>query len=235
MALHGTPMAWAENSIIIENASATPSDLDIHHSATYTNVLDISTTFDAIIRLDTQAKVLRLDARTLTLGPGNSITIEGTFVVNEAGSYVVQWEALGPPPGEPLAARQRVAVEIIVEPLAPEQGPDEPPREEAPPAEPPREEAPPAEPPQGVPGPPPERPNGQEGRAPRPPRALPPPAPPPPPPEIGFPEEEDSERPAFNGYILIIGIALGMGGSFTLLLLRRRAQNSKYEPLFTDE
>ncbi len=86
-------------------------------------MIDVLITFDALIRLYTQNDVLILDARTITLGPGNSIKIEGIFTVTEPGSYVVRWEALTPPPGEALAAGRQVVV-VIIEELP------EPPRDE---------------------------------------------------------------------------------------------------------
>lgn len=121
-------MTMGVDSILIDDASARVSDRGIDHSATFTNTLDALITFDALIRLDSQNEVLRLDARTITLGPGNSLTIEGIFSVTEPGSYVVRWEALSPPPGEPLAAGRQVTVVIIEEvPDPPPEEPEEPP------------------------------------------------------------------------------------------------------------
>ena len=56
-------------------------------------------------------RVIALKSERLTLQPGESITVSGMFSIPGSGEYVVQWEALTPPPGAPLASRTRVEVE----------------------------------------------------------------------------------------------------------------------------
>ena len=311
VALNGPLLAWGEDSIFIENTSAIASDDGIEHSATFTSLLDTPITFDALIRLDSQDEVLELDVRTITLGPGDSITIEGIFDVTRPGSYVIRWESLSPPPGEALAAGQQVTIEIIEEerkppPVDPEepvdpieegpaednpredealadpglQEPADPAVEEPPPADPAVEEPPPADPAVEVPDrvidepvadpspldpevflPPidpmvPPAPDAQveEERArdedapvgenapvipPQVGEELPvisppaPPAPAPPPQLLGNPEEE-AVNSSFNT-ILIIAIGVVVWASIMGIILRRRSQNWKHEPLFTDE
>ena len=310
MAINGIPLAVGEDSVIIDPASATVSNAGIEHSATFTNLLDALITFDALIRLDTQDAVLMLEARTITLGPGNSITIEGIFVVTQPGSYVVRWEALSPPPGEALAAVRQVAIEIMEEvpepppeepeelpdlgeeaplpeePVDPKEPPepvgDEPdldnPRKEEPPADPlidepadplvdepppadPMVEAPdlvvgePAADPKGDVLPPdpvlPPAPNGQIEEPARdedapvgaavivPPveeelPVLSPPAPPAPapPPQLGGNPDPQATNSEFNLVIVAIGVVIW--ASIMGIILRRRSQNWKYEPLFND-
>ncbi len=284
-------MAWGEESILIDNASAIASETGVEHSAIFTNLRDALITFDALIRLDTENEVLMLDFRTITLEQGSSITIEGIFSITQPGSYVVQWEALSPPPGEPIAARRQVTVEIIEggpeeldEPVVLEEEeplPEEPvdpkepldPINQAPAQDDPREEEPPADPivdpiekapdlvieePAADPFPPdpvippadPVIPPAADARNEAPagdaPVIVPPvggelpdlsppvPPPPPPPPQLaGIPVEQATISP-FNALMIVaigVVVAVSVGG----IILRRKVQNWKYEPLFTDE
>ncbi len=311
LAFNVIPHAMGEDSVIIDSASAIVSNVGIEHSATFTNLLDALITFDALIRLDTQDEVLMLDARTITLGPRNSITIEGIFAVTQPGSYLVRWEALSPPPGEALAAVRQVTIEIVEEvprpppeepeelpdpgeqaplpdepvppekpvervedePVADNQSEEEPPADqileepvdpladEPPPAD-PLEESPelvigepaadpfPLDPEAGVSPPDPALPPAPEepardkeaplgdaaivppgGELPD----LSPPAPPAPapPPRLAGNSEDQATNSAFND-VLIVAIGIVIWASIMGIILRRRSQNWKYEPIFTD-
>ena len=297
------PIAMGEDAILIDDAFATVSDRGIEHSATFTNLLDALITFDALIRLDMQNDILRLDARTITLGPGNSITIEGVFAVTELGSYVVRWEALSPPPGEPLATGRQFTIVIMEEepeppPEKPEELPDpgeegplpEEPVEQVDPQEPldPIEEEPaqdnlqkeeeekspadpiveepdpvieepaadpsPPDPEVGVPAADPVLPPAQVEEpardedapvgdapviVPRVEEELPvlsPPAPPAPapPPQLAGNAEDQATNSAFNN-LVIVAIGVVVWASIMGIILRRRSQNWKYDPLFADE
>lgn len=97
--------------ILISNFSARAFGSNINYSSTYVNIRNQSITFDAIIRLDSPSQVLALKAHSLNLDSEGSITITGSFAA-EPGSYVVQWEALTPPPGTPIAEIRRAPVDV---------------------------------------------------------------------------------------------------------------------------
>ena len=99
-----------QDQIIILNASAIVSGGMIVYSATFSNNISTNSSFDAITRLDTPERVIALKSERVTLQPGEEITLSGTFPIPDPGEYVVQWEALTPPPGNPLATRTRVEV-----------------------------------------------------------------------------------------------------------------------------
>lgn len=100
------------NEIFIENFIVSVSDFEISYSATFVNQLEVGVVFDAIVRLDNHTETIALNPRTIELEPNGQVTVNGTFEVDEPGSYVVQWEALSPPPGEALADRRRVEVVV---------------------------------------------------------------------------------------------------------------------------
>ncbi len=101
-----------KKQIVILNQSASVSGRVIEYSAEYVNNFSIRTSFDAIIRLDTKDEVVDLKAQRVTLRPGESITLSGQFNLPSPGQYVIQWEAISPPPGEQVADRTRVPIVV---------------------------------------------------------------------------------------------------------------------------